>query len=89
MATKNKITSAVAELQAHRSALEKFELNAFKKWLRRYDFSLWQRFIKFDPNTQMGIMCKSICDRTDMLGTEAHKKAVQWLKEHNMRGRLF
>lgn len=89
MATKKKKNSAVSELQSHRSALEKFDLSAFKKWLCKYNFSLWQRFIKFDNYTQIAIMCKQICDRTDMLDTEAHKKAVQWLSEHNMKGRLF
>ena len=89
MATKKKKHDPVAELQSHRSALEKFDLTAFKKWLSRYNFSLWQRYIKFDKKTQMAIMCKQICDRTDMLDTEAHKKAVQWLKEHDMKGRLF
>lgn len=89
MATKKKKHDPVAELQSHRSALEKFDLTAFKKWLSRYNFSLWQRYIKFDKKTQMAIMCKQICDRTDMLNTEAHKKAVQWLKENDMKGRLF
>ena len=89
MATKRKNYDPKAELQSERSALEKFELNAFRKWLLRHNFALWQRFIKFDKQTQTGIMCKAICDRKDMLNTEAHKKAVQWLKEHNMKGRLF
>lgn len=89
MATKKKKYSAVAELQSERSALEKFDLTAFKKWLSRFNFSLWQRFIKFDKETQMAIMCRAIFRRTDMLNTEAHEKAIKWMKEHNMKGRLF
>lgn len=89
MATKNKKYDPIRELQSERSTLEKFSLNAFVKWLLNYNFSLYQRFIKFDKETQMGIMCKAICDRTDMLNSEAHKKALNWLKEHNMKGRLF
>ena len=89
MATKKKKYDPIVELQSERSALEKFDLTAFKKWLFRHNFSLYQRFLKFDKRTQMGIMCKAICDRTDMFNTEAHKKAVEWLKEHDMKGRLF
>ena len=89
MATKKKKYDPIRELQSERSALEKFSLTAFVKWLLNYNFSLYQRFIKFDKETQMGIMCKAICDRTDMLNSEAHKKALNWLKEHNMKGRLF
>ena len=88
MAKKQK-NSAVAELQSERSALEKFDVTAFKKWLSKHNFALWQRYIKFDKDTQIAIMCKAICDRTDMLNTEAHKKAVQWLRDHNTKGRLF
>ena len=43
MATKRKNYDPKAELQSERSALEKFELNAFKKWLLRHNFALWQR----------------------------------------------
>jgi len=89
MATKKKTYDPIVELQSERSALEKFDLTAFKKWLLNHNFSLYQRFVKFGKETQMGIMCKAICDRTDMLNTPAHKKAVQWLKENNMRGKLF
>ena len=89
MATKRKKYDPIVELQSERSALEKFNLTAFKKWLFRHNFSLYQRFLKFDKRTQMGIMCKAICDRTDMLNIEAHKKAVEWLKNNNMKGMLF
>lgn len=89
MATKKKKYDPKAELQSERSALEKFDLTAFKKYLLKYRYSLFVRFIKFDKATQMGIMCKAIFDRTDMLNTEAHKKAREWLKENNMRGGLF
>lgn len=89
MATKKTKYDPKVELQRERSALEKFDLVAFKKWLLNYNFSLYQRFVKFGKELQMGIMCKAICDRTDMLNTSAYKKAVQWLKEHDMKGRLF
>ena len=89
MGTRKKKYNVVQEFQSERSTLEKFDLTAFKKWLAKHNLALWQRFIKFDKETQMGIMCKAICDRTDMLNTEAHKKAVEWLKEHNSKGGLF
>ena len=88
MAKKQKI-SAVAELQSMRSHLEKFDLNAFKKWLRRYNLMLWTNLIKQDHTTQMSIMCRTILNRKDMFNTEAYKKAVAWLKEHNTKGGIF
>ena len=72
-----------------RKALEKFELEEFKKWMKKFDFPLWKSFQLQDEITQMATMCKVICNRYDMLGTEAHKKAIRWLKEHDMKGRLF
>lgn len=89
MATKKEIKKVVSELQAQRSYLEKFDLNAFKKYLRKYRFPLWLTFRNLSEYDQMAVMCKQICSRTDMLDTEAYRKAVQWLHQHNMGGRII
>ena len=60
-----------------------------KKWMQKYNSPLWRSFKNASDIVQMATLCKMICNRTDMLNTEAHKKAVQWLKEHNMKGSLF
>ena len=75
--------------QSMRDALMKFDLKAFKKWVEKYNKPLWKQFSKSNETIQMATMCKCICNRTDMLATEAHKKACQWLKEHNMRGQIY
>lgn len=70
-------------------ALEKFDLKELKRWMNKYNHGLYLSFKDANEIVQMATMCKMICNRTDMLNTEAHKKAVQWLKEHDMKGRLF
>lgn len=70
-------------------ALSKFDLKTFKKWVAKYNKPVWTQFQKANETVQMATMCKCICNRTDMLATEAHKKAVRWLKEHNMKGSIF
>ena len=70
-------------------ALSKFDLKTFKKWVEKYNKPLWKQFSQANETVQMATMCKCICNRTDMLNTEAHKKAVKWLSEHNMRGQLW
>ena len=72
-----------------KEALATFDLKKFKSWLQKYNKPLWNTFKTHDEVTQMGAMCKMICNRTDLLGSEAHKKAVNWLKENNMKGGLF
>lgn len=72
-----------------KEALEAFDLKAFKKWMSKYNRPLYTSFKGAPEDVQMGTMCKMICNRTDMLNSEAHKKAVKWLKEHDMKGRLF
>ena len=72
-----------------KQALENFDLKALKKWMQKYNAPLWRSFKNANETVQMATMCKMICNRTDMLNTEAHKKAVKWLKEHDMKGRLF
>lgn len=74
---------------SQREALENFNLEIFKKWIKDNNPSLYKSFSRENKEIQMGTMCKCICNRTDMLGTDAHKKAVKWLAEHNMRGMLF
>ena len=86
MATKKEKKSYTSSMK---EALEKFDLKQFRSWIRIYNYSFYRQFKIASEEVQMGTMCKMICNRTDMLNTEAHKKAVQWLKEHNMRGRLF
>lgn len=75
--------------QAMREALMKFDLRAFKEWVKKYNPPLWSAFKKASGEIQMGTMCKCICNRTDMLNTEAHKKARAWLLEHNWSRRIF
>ena len=72
-----------------REVLETFDLKKFKSWMKKNQPMLWKQFKKASETVQMATMCKMICNRTDMLSTEAHKKAVTWLKENNMRGQLF
>ena len=72
-----------------KDALNTFDLKEVKKWMNKYNHGLYLSFKNASQTVQMATMCKMICNRTDMLGTEAHKKAVRWLKEHNMRGQLF
>ena len=86
MATKKKEKSYVNSMK---EALEKFDLKAFKSWVRIYNPPLYNQFRLASKEVQMATMCKMICNRTDMLNSEAHKKAIQWLKEHDMKGRLF
>ena len=84
-----KTTKNVAPFQQQiQEILDAFDLKAFKAWLQKYNKPLWNSIKKHNEEVQMGIMCKMICNRTD-LSTDAHKKAVEWLKEHNMRGRMF
>lgn len=71
-------------------ALMKFDLKAFKKWVEKYNKPLWKQFKIQPEKTQMATMCKMICNRTDMLATEAHRKATKWLiKNGYMKGQLF
>ena len=73
-----------------KDALSEFDLNKFKKWAKKnYSPAFFRSFCSASEEVQMATMCKCICNRTDMLGTEAHIKAVNWLKEHNMKGRIF
>lgn len=72
-----------------KDALETFDLNKLREWLKVHNPGLYSTFIKSPETVQMATMCKMICNRTDMLLSKAHQKAVQWLSEHNMSGRLF
>ena len=72
-----------------KKVLNKFDLKALLKWMRKYRVDLYAQMIKYDEKIQTATMCKMICNRTDMLETEAHKKARKWLKENNMGGLLF
>ena len=72
-----------------KEALEAFDLKNFIKWVKKYNPSLYKSFSKATEEVQMATMCKMICNRTDLLNSEAHKKAVTWLREHNMRGQIW
>lgn len=72
-----------------KEALETFDLKIFKQWVKKYNPLIWKVFKSADETVQMATMCKCICNRTDMLATDAHRKAVVWLKDHDMKGRLF
>ena len=75
--------------QMLKKALEKFDLNSFRAWMKRFDKGLWNSFKNANEKVQMATMCKCICNRTDLLATEAHKKACKWLASNNMNGGLF
>ena len=73
-----------------KQALSSLDTNKFKHWLITYNKPLWKQFVEATPTVQKATMCKMICNRTDMLNTEAHKKAVEWLKKNNyMKGQMF
>lgn len=72
-----------------KDALETFDLNKLREWLKAHRPELYSNFINSSETVQMATMCKMICNRTDMLLSKAHQKAVQWLSEHNMSGRMF
>lgn len=72
-----------------KEALETFDLKELKKWMKKYNPILFLSFKDASEIVQMASMCKMICNRTDLLGTEVHKKAVKWLSEHNMSGRIM
>ena len=72
-----------------RNVLSTFDLKKFESWLSKEKPLIYKTFHKANEETKMGTMCKMICDRTDMLATDAHKKACKWLKEHNMKGKMF
>lgn len=72
-----------------RKILLKFDLKALLKWMQKYRIDLYNQMLKVNEEVQMATMCKMICNRTDMLNTEAHKKAREWLKDHNMRGQIW
>ena len=86
MATKKKEKSYSASMK---EALLNFDIKGFKTWARTYNGSYYKIFKTYSEEVQMGTMCKMICNRTDLFNTEAHKKAIAWLKEHNMKGRMF
>ena len=72
-----------------KSALESFDVKKLLKWCKKYNYPLWKRYSQASEIVQIATMCKMICNRTDLLGTVAHKKAVAWLKDHNMKGQIF
>ena len=74
-----------------REALLTFNLKKLKEWMKKYNQPLLKSFEKQSEETQMASMCKLICNRTDLLGSEVHHKAIKWLKDHNykIKGRLF
>lgn len=88
MARKTKI-KGLDYSQNMRDVLVEFDLKALKKWMKKYRIDLYNQFIKSNETIQMATMCKIIINRSDMLATDACKKARVWLREHNMRGMLF
>lgn len=72
-----------------RNTLATFDLKKFESWLFKEKPLIWKNFHNATEEVKMGTMCKMICDRTDMLATDAHKKACKWLKDHNMKRRMF
>jgi len=76
-------------MKSMKEALENFDLKALLKWVQKYNPPFYRSFSKETKEVQTATMCKMICNRTDLLATEAHKKAVRWLRDHDMKGRLF
>ena len=76
-------------MKSFKEALEKFDLSSVLKWLQKYNPPLYRTFSKQGKELQKATMCKMICNRTDMLNTEAHNKAITWLMKHDTKGRLF
>ena len=75
---------------SQREVLESFDLKAFEKWLRKNNKVFYLDSYKGkSEEEQMTVMCKTICNRKDMLGTKSYLKALGWLKEHANDGRLF
>ena len=72
-----------------RKVLLKFDLKALMKWMKKYRVDLYAEMLKHDEKIQFATMCKMICNRNDMLESDAHKKARKWLKENNMGGLFF
>ena len=72
-----------------REALVTFDVEKLKKWMKKWNNPLYKQFIKANEIVQMATMCKMICNRTDLMGSEVQHKAILWLKEHNMKGRIF
>ena len=83
---KKRLTKYASTLK---EALETFDLKVLKEWMEKWNKPLYSQFIKANETVQMATMCKMICNRTDLLGTEVYMKAVKWLTEHNMSGRLY
>lgn len=75
--------------QSMKKVLIKFDLKALLKWMRKYRVDLYAQMIKYDVKIQTATMCRMICNRTDMMETEAYIKARKWLKDNNMGGLLF
>jgi len=72
-----------------KEALEIFDLKALIAWVKKYNKPMYESFSKAPEEVQMATMCRMIWNRTDMLNTEAHKKACKWLQEHDMKGRIW
>ena len=72
-----------------KQALLSFELKKLKSWLIKYNKPLWKQFNEASERVQIATMCKMIYNRTDLLNSEAHKKACEWLKKNNMRGQIW
>lgn len=75
--------------EALREALGKFDLKALERWMKRYNLPLYKSFIGMDEDARMASMCKLIANRTDMLATEANRKAARWMAEHRMGAKVF
>lgn len=82
----DKKTKIVSE---EKEALQSFDVDVYAKWLNKYNKPMYKSYMTQNKATRIMCMCKRICDRTDMFNTEAHKKAVKWLKEHNTKGKIF
>ena len=71
-------------------ALRKFDIVAYRKFMKKNSKFLYDQFIKLSNDEQMLAMCTTIIKRTDMLNTPAYKKAVKWIHDHKKNdGRIF
>ena len=79
----------IKEYTSMKEVLETFDLKIFKKWVQKNDPLLWNDFEDYNAKVQKAIMARMICNRTDMLGTEVYRKAVQYLKNTNLGGKIW
>lgn len=87
---KKESKKALTKDEQLKEALKAFDLKAFIRWVKKFQtLTFYMSFTKATEEVQMATMCKCICNRTDMMMSPAHRKAVKWLQEHKKSTRLI